>query len=118
MPLTDEDQGRIIDLHFHQHKPIREISKIMGKSTHDITPVTKEYRIRLTQDNSSINKEQNIGVSGGRETAQKILAPQDRERVITNVQAYKLFSKGKTSLEVTAELNLPGPEILESDANG
>jgi hypothetical protein len=101
MPLTEEEQRRIIDLHFHQRKPIREVSRIMGKSSHDITPVTKEYRIRLTQDINPINKEQNDDASGG------------NDRVITNVQAYKLFSEGKTSFEVTAELNLPGPEVQQ-----
>ena len=101
MPLTDEEKRRIIDLHFHQHKPIREVSNIMGRSSHDITPVTKEYRIQLTQDINPINKEQN-------NDAQGVL-----DRVILNVQAYKLFDKGKTPLEVTTELNLPGPQVQQ-----
>ena len=101
MPLTEEEKRRIIDLHFHQHKPIREVSNIMGRSSHDITPVTKEYRIQLTQDINPINKEQN-------NDAQGVL-----DRVILNVQAYKLFDKGKTPLEVTTELNLPGPQVQQ-----
>jgi hypothetical protein len=31
----------------------------MGKSSHDITPVTKEHRMRLTQNDTPINKERN-----------------------------------------------------------
>lgn len=49
MPLTEEEKRKTIDLHFHQHKPIREVSRIMGKSSHDITPVTKEHMMRLTK---------------------------------------------------------------------
>jgi DNA repair exonuclease SbcCD ATPase subunit len=99
MPLTEEEKRSIIDLHFHQHKTIREVSNIMGKSSHDITPVTKEHRIRLAQNDTPIDKEQN-------DDAQAV-----HDRAIPNVQAYKLFSEGKTSLEVTAELNLPGPQV-------
>jgi hypothetical protein len=101
MPLTEEEKRRIVDLHFHQHKTIREVSRIMGKSSHDITPVTKEHRIRLSQNDTPIDKEQNNDVQGL------------HEWVIPNVQAYKLFYEGKTSLDVTAELNLPGPQVQQ-----
>ena len=49
MPVNEEEKRRIIDLHFNQGKTIREVSRIMGKSSHDITPVTKEHRIQLAQ---------------------------------------------------------------------
>jgi transposase-like protein len=57
MPVNEK--RRIIDLHFNQGKTIREVSKIMGKSSHDITPVTKEHRIRLAQNYILANREQN-----------------------------------------------------------
>jgi hypothetical protein len=101
MRPTEEEKRKIIDLHFHQHKPIREISRVMGKSSHDITPVTKEHRIQLAQNVIPINKEQNNDAQGV------------HDRVISNVQAYKLFSEGKTTLEVTVELNLPGPQVQQ-----
>jgi hypothetical protein len=47
--VNEEEKRRIIDLYFNQDKTIREVSRIMGKSSHDITPVTKEHRIRLAQ---------------------------------------------------------------------
>ena len=34
-------------------------------------------------------------------------------RVIPNVNAYKLFSEGKSPLEVASELNLPGPQVQQ-----
>jgi hypothetical protein len=35
-------------------------------------------------------------------------------RVIPNVKAYNLFDEGKSPLEVTAELNLPGHRYSSS----
>src|SRR5215211_9331800 len=99
MPVNEEEKRRIIDLHFDQGKTIREVSKIMGKSSHDITPLTKEHRIQLAQNYVTDNREQNDD------------AHSMYDRVIPNVKAYKLFDEGKNPLEVAAELNLPGPEV-------
>jgi hypothetical protein len=73
----------------------------MGKSSHDITPVTKEHRIRLAQNYALVNGEQNDNVQCG------------QDRVISNVKAYKLFNEGKSPLEVAAELNLAGPQVQQ-----
>jgi transposase len=59
MKINEEEKRRIMDLHFNQGKTIREVSKIMGKSSHDITPVTKEHRIQLAQNYVTDNREQN-----------------------------------------------------------
>src|SRR5919108_6215692 len=101
MKINEEEKRRIMDLHFNQGKTIREVSKIMGKSSHDITPVTKEHRMRLAQNYVSANGEQNDD------------AHSMYDRVIPNVKAYKLFDEGKSPLEVTAELNLPGPQVQQ-----
>ena len=77
---------RIIDLHFNQGKTIREVSRIMGKSSHDITPVTKEHRIRLAQDYALANGEQSA------------IVQREQNIVIPNVKAYKLFDEGKSRL--------------------
>ena len=99
MVISEEEKRRIIDLHFNQGKTIREVCRIMGKSSHDITPVTKEHRIRL---------EQNYSVANGK---QSDIVQREQDRVISNVKAYKLFDEGKNPLEVAAELNLPGPHV-------
>jgi hypothetical protein len=101
MPVSGEEKRRIIDLHFKQGKTIREISRIMGKSTHDITPVTKEHRILLAQNYALANGEQN-----------EVVQPK-QDRVIPGVKAYGLFDEGKDPLEVSAELNLPGPQVQQ-----
>src|ERR671911_465382 len=101
MPVSGEEKRRIIDLHFNQGKTIREVSRIMGKSTHDITPITKEHRIRLAQNYAIANGE-------NRDVVQH-----QQEIVIPNVKAYKLFDEGKDPLDVAAELNLPGPQVQQ-----
>src|ERR687897_522517 len=57
MPVSGEEKRRIIDLHFNQGKTIREVSRIMGKSSHDITPITKEHRIQLAQNYALVKGE-------------------------------------------------------------
>ena len=84
MPVNEEEKGRIIDLYFNQDKTIREVCKIMGKSSHDVTPVTKEHRIRLAQ---------NYALDNGK---QSDVVQREEDRVIQNVKAYKLFDEGKT----------------------
>jgi hypothetical protein len=101
MPVSNEEKRRIIDLHFNQGKTIREVCRIMGKSSHDITPVTREHRVRLAQDYVLANGEESEVIQ------------HEQDRVIPNVKAYKLFDEGKSPLEVTAELNLPGPQVQQ-----
>jgi hypothetical protein len=79
---------------------VREVCKIIGKSSHDVTPVIKGHRLQLAQ-NALVNGEQN-------DDAHSV-----HDRVIPNVKAYKLFSEGKSPLEVAAELNLPGPQVQQ-----
>ncbi len=79
---------------------MREVCKIIGKSSHDVTPVIKGHRLQLAQ-NALVNGEQN-------DDAHSV-----HDRVIPNVKAYKLFSEGKSPLEVAAELNLPGPQVQQ-----
>ena len=101
MPLSEEEKRRIKDLHFNQGKTIREVSRIMGKSSHDITPITKEHRTQLAQNYAVANGEQS-------EVIQR-----EQDRAIPNVKAYKLFDEGNSPLEVAAELNLPGPQVQQ-----
>jgi flagellar capping protein FliD len=100
MLVNEEEKRRIIDLHFNQGKTIREVSRIMGKSSHDITPITKEHRI-LAQNYAAVNGEQDDIVQC------------EQDRVIPNVKAYKLLDEGKNPLEVASELNLPGPQVQQ-----
>src|ERR671911_2219080 len=100
MLLSEDEKRRVIDLHFNQGKTIREVSRLMGKSSHDITPVTKEHKMQLAQNYALANGEQSDVVRC------------KQNKVIPNVKAYKLFDEGKNPLDVAAELNLPGYNSL------
>jgi hypothetical protein len=77
--LTREEREELVlDLYFHQNKTYHEIAKIARISPRDIKPII---------DKASQEKERQ---------AHKSLA----------VQAYELFFKGKTLLQVTIDLNL------------
>jgi hypothetical protein len=101
MVISKEEKRRIIDLHFNQGKTIRELCRIMGKSSHDITPVTKEHRVELAQNYALANGDKDD------------IIQREQDRIIPNVKAYKLFDEGKSPLEVAAELNLPGPQVQQ-----
>lgn len=89
MSINDEITNRkIIDLYFNQHKTIREVCKILGKSSRYAVPIIKEHRLRL-----AYNPEQ--------------------EKDLPEVKAYKLFSEGKSPVEVATKLNLSGSTVQQ-----
>jgi predicted HTH domain antitoxin len=73
-----EREELVLDLYFNQNKTFHEIAKIARMSPRDIKPIIDK----------AINEKER------------------REHKSTAVQAYELFYKGKTLLEVTIGLNL------------
>lgn len=104
MTIDEVTNRKIIDLYFNQRKSIREVCRIMGKSSHDVTPIIKTHRLRIAPIDIPDNKEQ---------AAQEKNNTGQKANVIPNVKAYKLFSEGKTPVEVSAKLNLPGPQVRQ-----
>jgi DNA-directed RNA polymerase specialized sigma subunit len=89
MSINNEIENRkIIDLYFNQHKNIREVCKILGKSSRYVVPIIKERRLRLAD-----NPEQ--------------------EKELPEVRAYKLFAERKSPKEVVTELNLSGSTVQQ-----
>jgi hypothetical protein len=64
-------------------------------------PVSNFLEIRLAQNYDLANGENSDVIQ------------HQQEIVIPNVKAYKLFAEGKSPLEVTSELNLPGPQVQQ-----
>jgi DNA repair exonuclease SbcCD ATPase subunit len=73
-----EKEELVLDLYFNQNKTYHEIAKIARMSPRDIKPIIDK----------AINEKERT------------------QHKTTAVQAYELFSKGKTLLEVTIDLNL------------
>jgi predicted HTH domain antitoxin len=85
--ITEERKRCVIDLYFNQRKTCAEIAEIERMSIRDISAILREEESRQ----------------------QKYKDQQQQEEVSS--QAYKLFSEGKTPLEVAITLNLREPEV-------
>jgi predicted HTH domain antitoxin len=87
--ITEERKKLVIDLYFNQHRTYAEIAKIERISIRDISAILKEEETRR----------------------QKYKDQQQQEEVSSN--AYKLFSEGKTPIEVAVTLNLGESEATK-----
>jgi DNA-binding CsgD family transcriptional regulator len=83
MAITEERKKQVIDLYYNQGKTMREIAKIERMSIRDISAIIKEEEARRQK-----YKQQEL-----------------------SAKAYKLFSEGKTSIEVAVILNLPASKV-------
>ena len=83
MQITEERKKRVIDLYFNQHKSYAEIAEIERMSPRDIHAIIKEEEARRQK-----HKDQEL-----------------------SSKANKLFSKGKTTVEVANILNLPATKV-------
>ena len=89
MQITEERKKRVIDLYFNQHKTYAEIAEIEHISPRDIHAIIKEEEARR----------------------QKHKHQQHRQEITS--KAYKLFSEGKTSVQVAIILNLREPAVTK-----
>jgi predicted HTH domain antitoxin len=85
MRITEQRKKRVIDLYHNQEKTTREIAEIERISLHDISAILREEGARRQKN-------------------------KDQEQ---SSKAYKLFSKGKTLVEVATTLNLREPEVTK-----
>jgi hypothetical protein len=89
LTISEERRKRVIDLYYNQGKTMREIAKIERMSIRDISAIIKEEEARR----------------------QNYKDQQQQEELSS--KAYKLFSKGKTPIEVAVALNLREPEVTK-----
>jgi DNA-binding CsgD family transcriptional regulator len=88
--LTRQERERLVlELYYNQGKTTREIAQIERMSIRDISAILKEEEARR----------------------QKYEHQQHQEEISS--KAYKLFSEGKTSVEVAVILNLREPEVTK-----
>jgi hypothetical protein len=89
LTISEERKRRVIDLYYNQGKTTREIAKIERMSIRDISAIIKEEEARR----------------------QKYRYQQQQEELSS--KAYKLFSEGKTLVQVAIILNLREPEVTK-----
>jgi hypothetical protein len=92
LPIDENVKENIKDLRFNQHKTIREIAEITGKSSRDIIAVLNE------SEDKEIIEEENKNVQGK--------VGNTEQDPPLNIKAYKLFSEGKSLVDVTVALKL------------
>jgi DNA-binding CsgD family transcriptional regulator len=85
LQITKDRRKRVIDLYFNQHKTYAEIAQIEKMSPRDIHAIIKEEEVRRQK-----YKQQEI-----------------------SSKAYKLFSEGKTPLQVAILLNIRQSEAAK-----
>jgi predicted DNA-binding protein YlxM (UPF0122 family) len=83
LQITKDRKKRVIDLYFNQHKSYAEIAQIEHISPRDIHAIIKEEIARRQK-----HKDQEL-----------------------SAEAYKLFSEGKTTVQVATMLNLPASKV-------
>jgi hypothetical protein len=91
----EEKERRIIDLYYNQGKTFCEIAKELRVSFSYIAFVIKKYEAEQGKKNDADNS-----MNKNQQPSSSIAA-----------QAYKLFSEGKTTVEVAIELNLPASKV-------
>ena len=89
MQISEERKKLVIDLYFNQHKTYAEIAQIERISPRDIHAIIKEEESRRQKHKD-----------------------QQRQEEISS-KAYKLFSEGKTPVQVAIALNLGQPEVTK-----
>jgi DNA-binding CsgD family transcriptional regulator len=99
--LTRQERERLVlELYYNQGKTYREISKAARISPRDIgiilNKAIEEKKTEGSKEEDNINIERN-----------------QEQRLSLSAQAYKLFSEGKTPLEVAIELNLAESEATK-----
>jgi predicted transcriptional regulator len=97
MSITRQERERIVlDLYYNQGKNIREIAKELRMSFRDIGAILN----KASEDNKETEQGQ-----------QQDGAEKNQVQLSLSTQAYKLFSEGKTPIEVAVALNLKESEI-------
>jgi DNA-directed RNA polymerase specialized sigma subunit len=66
MAIDIETKREIIELYFSQRKTIREVAKIVKKSSRDVVAVVKEYKQKLWVLQTSIHSEDNVNQPKGK----------------------------------------------------
>ena len=104
MSLTRQERERVVlDLYYNQGKNIREIAQEVRMSFRDIGTILNNADERREQKQNNNNDIRNKK----RQQQER----EQQEQLSLSTQAYKLFSEGKSPIQVAVALNLKESEI-------
>jgi DNA-binding CsgD family transcriptional regulator len=101
MVLTRQEKEKLILDLYNQGKTYKQIAEIARVSPRDIKPVLKR---------AEKERERELGIDTQEGDNDSTQNRQTQKKTSTYSQAYRLFSQGKTPLEVAIELNIKQPE--------
>ena len=105
MVLTRQEKEKLILDLYNQGKTYKQIAETARVSPRDIKPVLeKAEKEREKELGINTQEEDNGGTANQNQTQKKISI---------SSQAYRLFSEGKTPLDVAIELNIKEPEATK-----
>jgi hypothetical protein len=102
MSMTRQDRQKLVLELYKQGKNIREIAKEVRMSFRDIGPI-------LNKADEAQRKEQQQVIDDN--VSDKNHHQQEQQQLSLSTQAYKLFSEGKTPIEVAVALNAKESEV-------
>ena len=85
----EEKEKHVLDLHYNKGYTYRDIAKELRMSPNQITDIIKRHE---EKDNAIANKKKHLSLSS---------------------KAYKMFSEGKTNVEVAIKLNTPQNQVTQ-----
>jgi hypothetical protein len=104
MAIDEETKRRIIDL-VGQHKTIRQIAKIVNKSSRDVVAVIKQYNQKPQISNPS--------KPGDSTNDNRNQEKDEPDNYPVNAKAYRLFSQKLTPIDVSIRLALSEPDATK-----
>jgi hypothetical protein len=101
MVLTRQEKEKLIEDLYNQGKTYQQIAREARVSVRDIKPVLEK---------AEKEKEKELGAQEGKENSSK---SHQLQKPSVASQAYRLFSEGKTPIEVAVELNIEEKEVTK-----
>src|SRR5215207_2928673 len=105
MVITRQEKEKLILDLYNQGKTYKQIAGIARVSPRDIKPVLERAEKEREKELGINTQEGDNGRTGNQN--------QTQNKTSTFSQAYRLFSEGKTPLDVAIELNLKEPEATK-----
>src|SRR5215204_3940918 len=105
MVLTRQEKEKLILDLYNQGNTYKQIAEIARVSPRDIKPVIEKAE-KEREKELGINTQEGTNASTGNQN-------QTQKKTSISSQAYRLFSEGKTPLDVAIELNLKEPEATK-----
>ena len=92
----DQKERYVIELHT-QDKTVREIIQLVHMSPRDVVAIIDEYKKEVERENGQVEENDYYDIKSKLKTT----------------QAFRLFSEGKTPIDVVIDLDLPPDEVRE-----